>query len=108
MKKLILMALSVILVSFTLSLAAAPASTAEASPQDAKVVTVETATAESMESEAEAGDPGICLTQAPMFPGPNHCGDPCSEEGETMGCIDTSGPFWKRVECTCLNGSLVC
>lgn len=49
-----------------------------------------------------------CQATAAGFPGPNHCGDPCSNEGETVGCVDTSGPQWVRTFCTCSNGTLVC
>ena len=39
---------------------------------------------------------------------PNYCGDPCSPNGSQTGCIDTSGPVWRRLICTCVNGRLAC
>jgi hypothetical protein len=39
---------------------------------------------------------------------PNYCGDPCSPNGARIGCIDTSGPVWRRLICTCVNGRLDC
>jgi hypothetical protein len=39
---------------------------------------------------------------------PNLCGDPCTTEGQETGCIDKSGPVWRRTICTCLNGHLAC
>ena len=44
----------------------------------------------------------------PPFPGPTYCGDPCSPNGSSAGCIDTSGPVWRRVICYCVNGYLTC
>jgi hypothetical protein len=37
-----------------------------------------------------------------------HCGDYCSTPGTSRGCIDTSGSHWKKVICTCTNGSWTC
>ena len=39
---------------------------------------------------------------------PTYCGDPCSPNGSEHGCIDTSGPVWKKVTCTCINGHWAC
>jgi hypothetical protein len=37
-----------------------------------------------------------------------HCGDYCSTPGASRGCVDTSGSNWKKVFCTCTNGSWTC
>ncbi len=37
-----------------------------------------------------------------------HCGDYCSTPGAGRGCIDDSGPFWKKVPCQCLGGTWTC
>jgi hypothetical protein len=47
--------------------------------------------------------------QAAMaLPVPNYCGDPCSPEGERVGCRcqDAQG-YYRRTICTCFNGRWV-
>lgn len=39
---------------------------------------------------------------------PTYCGDPCSPNGAARGCIDTSGPVWRKLICTCTNGYWAC
>ncbi len=46
-----------------------------------------------------------------MFPpggGPNYCGDPCTMNGQSYGCIITSTNPWRKGFCYCQNGTLVC
>ena len=108
MKKLALSFCVLVLLAFTLGASATPATTdateTEATPTETTPVEP-TPTENALETQSQ---PNLCLVETAMFPGPNYCGDPCTEEGQTAGCIDTSGPFWKRVICTCVNGSLVC
>ena len=108
MKNLVLSLCLLVLIGWSSALFAAPvtepATAPEAAPQEVEVVQEETLEA----VEAEATIPALCEASTSMFPGPNYCGDPYSPEGSMVGCIDTSGPFWKRVICTCSNGYLVC
>jgi len=56
----------------------------------------------------------LALTAAAYFDdaeariGPHECDEFCSPEGSEAGCIDRSGPVWRRVICTCIQGRYVC
>lgn len=104
MKKLVFaLALSIL---FTLGLSAAPEPQADTQPQT--VENPANVEPESVAAPAESAEPLMCAAQGFTFPGPNYCGDPCSDNGAMVGCIDTSGPVWVRTICTCSNGTLVC
>jgi hypothetical protein len=48
------------------------------------------------------------LTPARSITLPPHCGDSCSPNGATSGCIDVTGPVIKRAICTCTSGRWTC
>ena len=41
-------------------------------------------------------------------PQPTYCGDPCSPNGSSRGCIDLSHNPIRKVECSCLGGHWAC
>ncbi len=43
-----------------------------------------------------------------MWRGPNLCGDPCSNPGQEVGCINKNVEPWERTFCICTNGYLTC
>jgi hypothetical protein len=104
-KKLVLSLSLLALVCFATAVIAAPATTPEPAPQETEAVPVETAPEV---VEVEATIPALCEVGTSMFPNPNYCGDPCSNEGAMVGCIDTSGGVARRTICTCSGGYLVC
>jgi len=104
--------LSVVLVAAVLiSLAAAAAPAAPPTPAPAEVPALASpALASPALASPAMSCPGALSGQpepAPAF-APSYCGDPCSPDGASGGCIDTSGPVWKRVICTCQGGSWTC
>ncbi len=103
MRKTILCLSCLILIGFATVLVAAPASEVEALSQDVETVEVEQEAASVESSEAP-----LCAVSTGLAWGPNYCGDPCTQEGQEVGCIDTSGPYWVRTFCTCTNGTLTC
>lgn len=105
MKKLALLLSLLVLASFAFTLSAEPAPATETAVQESAEAPAEVTPAAEQEEEAA---PAMCQAAAGMFPGPNYCGDPCDNEGATVGCIDTSGPVWVRTMCYCTGGYLVC
>ena len=103
MKKLALLLSLLVLASFAFTLSADPAPEAASQKNEAAAEELTPAPAQDEESA-----PAMCQAAAGMFPGPNYCGDPCDVEGQTVGCIDTSGSVWVRTMCYCSNGTLVC
>ncbi|MEM7583071.1 MAG: hypothetical protein AAF560_06800 [Acidobacteriota bacterium] len=55
-----------------------------------------------------AADDVMSFGTTPMWAGPNVCGDPCSNPGQEVGCVNRNVSPWQRVICICSNGFLTC
>lgn len=104
MRKAILCLSCLVLMGLATSLVAAPESEMEPLSQDVETVEVEQEAVSTESSDA----PLFCEASVDLAWSPNYCGDPCSQQGQEVGCIDTSGPVWRRTFCICINGTLTC
>lgn len=60
-------------------------------------------------TEAPAMTPVPAEVAVPLgIPQRTFCGERCDSPGASRGCIDASGPVWRRVECICLGGYWTC